>query len=115
MQLVNKIGVQDELFNASHPFLFFIEDETTGTVVFVGKFMHPEVEVRETKPVTTTTTKKPTQRPNTNNIMRSASPQNTRKSNSPKLYSLIQKKIQDEAGTVLAMPNVEEGVDESRN
>lgn len=54
MQLINKIGIQDELFNASHPFLFFIEEETTGTIVFVGKFMHPVEDVSESNPATTT-------------------------------------------------------------
>lgn len=41
-QLINKFGGSDEVFNASHPFLFFIEDESTGTIVFVGKVVNPE-------------------------------------------------------------------------
>lgn len=39
--IVNKIGVEVE-FNADRPFLFFIIDETTGTLIFSGKFVHPE-------------------------------------------------------------------------
>lgn len=34
--LVNKFGGELE-FNADHPFLFMIEDETTGTLIFTGK------------------------------------------------------------------------------
>ncbi|XP_015597657.1 uncharacterized protein LOC107268913 [Cephus cinctus] len=39
IQVVNKFGEQS--FHANHPFLFFIEDETTGTIVFVGKVTNP--------------------------------------------------------------------------
>lgn len=39
--IVNKIGVEIE-FNADRPFLFFIIDETTGTLIFSGKFVRPE-------------------------------------------------------------------------
>lgn len=39
VQIGNKIS--DRTFHARHPFLFFIEDETTGTVVFVGKVTNP--------------------------------------------------------------------------
>lgn len=39
--IVNKIGVEIE-FKADRPFLFFINDETTGTLIFSGKFVRPE-------------------------------------------------------------------------
>lgn len=39
--IVNKIGVEIE-FDADRPFLFFIIDETTGTLIFSGKFVQPE-------------------------------------------------------------------------
>lgn len=39
--LVNKFGGDIE-FKADHPFLFFIEDETTGTLLFTGKVMQPQ-------------------------------------------------------------------------
>lgn len=39
--LVNKFGGDIE-FVADHPFLFFIEDETTGTLLFTGKVMQPQ-------------------------------------------------------------------------
>lgn len=29
-------------FTADHPFLFMIEDETTGTLIFTGKVTRPE-------------------------------------------------------------------------
>lgn len=53
MQFVNKFGGLEESFNASHPFLFFIEDETTGAIVFVGKYVTPEEEVEPEKPPST--------------------------------------------------------------
>ena len=31
----------DEVFKADHPFAFFIRDETSGLVVFIGRVMHP--------------------------------------------------------------------------
>jgi serine protease inhibitor len=31
-------------FHATHPFMFFIQDETTGTVIFVGKLINPATE-----------------------------------------------------------------------
>lgn len=42
LQLVNKFGTRDTIFNASHPFLFFIEDERSGNVLFVGKMEDPK-------------------------------------------------------------------------
>lgn len=39
--LVNKFGGEIE-FNADRPFLFMIEDETTGTLLFTGKVTKPE-------------------------------------------------------------------------
>lgn len=39
--IVNKIGVEIE-FKADRPFLFFIIDEKTGTLLFSGKFIRPE-------------------------------------------------------------------------
>ena len=35
----NKIG--EDIFHADHPFLFFIEDESTGTVMYIGRMMNP--------------------------------------------------------------------------
>lgn len=31
----------DEEFEATHPFMFFIEDESTGTILFLGKVENP--------------------------------------------------------------------------
>nr|ATU82781.1 secreted Serpin protein [Pristhesancus plagipennis] len=41
VDLASKFGENTVEFKASHPFLFFIEDETTNTVVFVGKITDP--------------------------------------------------------------------------
>lgn len=41
VSLVNKFGASLE-FNADHPFLFLIEDETTSTLIFSGKVTKPE-------------------------------------------------------------------------
>lgn len=41
VSLVNKFGASLE-FNADHPFLFLIEDETTSTLIFSGKITKPE-------------------------------------------------------------------------
>lgn len=35
----NKIG--DQEFHADHPFMFYIEDETTGTILFMGRVTNP--------------------------------------------------------------------------
>jgi serpin B len=43
MQIINKFG-GDIYFHATHPFMFFIQDETTGTVIFVGKLINPAAE-----------------------------------------------------------------------
>lgn len=40
--LVNKMGIPEIVFNASHPFLFFVQDELTGTIIFVGKMTTPD-------------------------------------------------------------------------
>ncbi|KAL1492979.1 hypothetical protein ABEB36_011131 [Hypothenemus hampei] len=48
----NKIGVPEDVFNATHPFLFFIQDDNTGTVLFLGKVENPlyqELEIRKEK------------------------------------------------------------------
>lgn len=39
IELGNKIG--EESFHADHPFLFYIEDESTGTIVYMGKLINP--------------------------------------------------------------------------
>lgn len=41
VQLVNKFGEPDISFNASYPFLFFLTEQTTGSVLFVGKVENP--------------------------------------------------------------------------
>jgi serine protease inhibitor len=43
MVLSNKFG-NDISFHATHPFMFFIQDETMGTVIFVGKLVNPSAE-----------------------------------------------------------------------
>ncbi|XP_066158010.1 serine protease inhibitor 2 [Euwallacea fornicatus] len=37
----NKIGVPNAMFNATHPFLFFIQDDTSGTILFIGTVQNP--------------------------------------------------------------------------
>jgi serine protease inhibitor len=44
MEVRNKFG-GDVYFHAKHPFMFFIQDETTGTVIFVGKLQNPSMEL----------------------------------------------------------------------
>ncbi|XP_014481109.1 PREDICTED: uncharacterized protein LOC106747753 [Dinoponera quadriceps] len=39
IQIGNKI--EEGTFNANHPFVFYIEDETTGTILFVGVVRNP--------------------------------------------------------------------------
>ncbi|XP_029038073.2 uncharacterized protein LOC114873665 [Osmia bicornis bicornis] len=39
IELGNKIG--EETFHANRPFLFYIEDESTGTITYMGKIMNP--------------------------------------------------------------------------
>ncbi|XP_015190926.1 PREDICTED: uncharacterized protein LOC107074206 [Polistes dominula] len=39
VQIGNKIG--DQTFHANHPFVFYIEDETTGTILYIGKVSNP--------------------------------------------------------------------------
>lgn len=42
IQLVNKFGGDGvQIFNANRPFIFFIEDETLGTMLFAGKIENP--------------------------------------------------------------------------
>lgn len=41
VQLSNKFGEADSFFNATHPFAFFVEDQTTGTILFIGKVVNP--------------------------------------------------------------------------
>uniref|UniRef100_A0A2M4AG12 Putative serine proteinase inhibitor n=1 Tax=Anopheles triannulatus TaxID=58253 RepID=A0A2M4AG12_9DIPT len=44
IQLVNKFGGDGvQIFNANRPFIFFIEDETLGTMLFAGKVEDPHV------------------------------------------------------------------------
>lgn len=37
----NKIGEAEAFFEATHPFLFFIEEESTGSILFAGKLENP--------------------------------------------------------------------------
>lgn len=39
VQIGNKI--EDSVFHANHPFVFYIEDETTGTILYIGKVRNP--------------------------------------------------------------------------
>lgn len=39
VQVANKI--EEEVFHATQPFIFYIEDETTGTILYVGKVANP--------------------------------------------------------------------------
>ncbi|XP_076279491.1 uncharacterized protein LOC143208714 isoform X2 [Lasioglossum baleicum] len=39
VELGNKI--KDETFHATHPFVFYIEDETTGTILYIGRVTNP--------------------------------------------------------------------------
>lgn len=53
VELPDRMGSTEVAFNATHPFMFFVEDETTGTVVFVGKVVQPseDVTVQTPKPL----------------------------------------------------------------
>ncbi|XP_063709418.1 uncharacterized protein LOC134837951 [Culicoides brevitarsis] len=42
-QLVNKIGGGTKEFKANRPFLFYIEDEKTGNILFAGKVSDPSI------------------------------------------------------------------------
>lgn len=42
IDLVSKFGEHIVDFEATHPFILYIEDETTNTVVFVAKVSNPE-------------------------------------------------------------------------
>lgn len=44
ISVANKINVEID-FIADHPFLFFIIDETTGTLIFSGKFVQPDTQI----------------------------------------------------------------------
>ncbi|KAF5296887.1 hypothetical protein FQR65_LT10153 [Abscondita terminalis] len=41
IQLGNKFGESDTVFNATHPFLYFLEHQETGTILFAGKMVNP--------------------------------------------------------------------------
>lgn len=41
MQLGNKLGETTNMFNATHPFMFFIEEHNSGTILFAGKIENP--------------------------------------------------------------------------
>lgn len=49
MQLANKFGDLDYVFNATHPFAFLIQEHKTGSVLFIGKvedpLMHEQIHV----------------------------------------------------------------------
>lgn len=39
IQIGNKI--EERTFHVNHPFVFYIEDETTGTILYIGKVQNP--------------------------------------------------------------------------
>lgn len=41
MQVGNKNKEPNVVFNASHPFLFFVEDQRSGSILFIGKVADP--------------------------------------------------------------------------
>lgn len=41
IEIVNKFGGEPREFKADHPFLFYIEDETTGAKLFTGRVDDP--------------------------------------------------------------------------
>ncbi|XP_044764996.1 uncharacterized protein LOC123321453 [Coccinella septempunctata] len=41
VQVINKFGEVDNVFNATHPFMFFIEEQKRGTILFAGKVENP--------------------------------------------------------------------------
>ncbi|XP_064215255.1 serpin peptidase inhibitor 5 isoform X1 [Tribolium castaneum] len=41
VQVGNKFAEVDYVFNATHPFMFFLEEQTSGTILFVGKVENP--------------------------------------------------------------------------
>lgn len=41
IQLTNKFGEAENTFNASHPFLFIVEEHSTGAILFMGKVQNP--------------------------------------------------------------------------
>ncbi|XP_065165118.1 uncharacterized protein [Atheta coriaria] len=42
IQLTNKFGDAQVMFNATHPFLFYIEDNNARTILFLGKVINPQ-------------------------------------------------------------------------
>lgn len=49
VELSNKFGAPEYIFNASNPFIFFIEHEKTNTVLFIGKVVNPSGEIAPSK------------------------------------------------------------------
>jgi len=41
VQLINKINEELKVFHANRPFIFYIEDETTGNIIFAGQVTDP--------------------------------------------------------------------------
>lgn len=41
IELGNKFGEVEYGFNVTHPFLFFVDHQSTGEVLFVGKVVNP--------------------------------------------------------------------------
>lgn len=42
IELINKFGGEPREFIVDHPFLFYIEDDTTGAKLFSGRVNNPE-------------------------------------------------------------------------
>jgi serpin B len=38
-----RMSIEPKIFNADHPFIFLIKDNTTGSILFMGKIMKPEI------------------------------------------------------------------------
>ncbi|CAH1403068.1 unnamed protein product [Nezara viridula] len=90
IELVNKFGMHTLTFNVSRPFIFFIEDETTNTVIFIGKVVNPVAPgkpiVSASVPVTTTASPPTTE---TTQYSSSLKPETTTTSATPNIEPVL--------------------------